>query len=119
MARGPLPRLPALAAAPRLHPSPRGRRGGRARSLADSSGGFAAATESWGRARRGPPRPPPIIYSGAQTSWGSCPENLIHRPPWLGGIPRWLDRRLALAPVRIAGAASWSRSAAAPDTRRT
>src|SRR5437773_8203212 len=56
MARGPLPRLPALAAAPRLHPSPRGRRGGRARSLADSSAGFAglraaafaAATESWG-----------------------------------------------------------------------
>src|SRR5881628_3117987 len=61
MARGPLPRLPALAAAPRLHPSPRGRRGGRAHSLADSSAGlaglraaaFAAATESWGRPRRG------------------------------------------------------------------
>src|SRR5437870_2952475 len=85
MARGPLPRLPALAAAPRLHPSPRGRRGGRAHSLADSSAGSAGATDPGGEVSEGGRSPPP--------------RKLLGRADLVLIVPEEFDQALAVARV--------------------
>src|SRR5438132_1647112 len=92
MARGPLPRLPALAAAPRLHPSPRGRRGGRARSLADSSGGSAGL-----RAAALPPQP--NLGGGLGGATEAPSDYLLGRADLVVIVPEEFDQPLAVARV--------------------